>query len=206
MSLFWVRLSRRLVFCLPNLGEWAWIALQKKISFWFWNETISCTLNLPWVKMVNSFWWKCHFWPFSISWQTPCSPSNKIFCWKLCEQVYKQRSWKRLHSGHAVMRSESQKLCGPAEIINHKSCEGQEENTTQCNTNCFLSCKCLEVFNGHIYILLNHNHSVSASAYTERTERIKLFLLKIRFIKCKQMSFPVCLKPAVLNFNFAESI
>lgn len=40
----------------------------------------------------------------------------------------------------------------------------------------------------------------------KKEKRTKLFLLKIRFIKCKQISFPVCLKLAVLNFTFAESI
>lgn len=47
-------------------------------------------------------------------------------------------------------------------------------------------------FNELIYTLLNQNF-LSMLVYTwgKKKKRTKLFLLKIRFIMCKQMSFPV---------------
>lgn len=130
-------------------------------------------------------------------------PRNNSFLQELCEQICKQWSRRELHLGHTSMLSETQQLFVPQKV---KIVTAVKARRKQYKTNCFLPCKCLEVFNEHVYILLNHNCSASTSVDIGRTKRIKHFLLKIWFIRYKQMSFPVCLKLAVLNFNSAESI
>lgn len=51
---------------LKDLGWGLWTGpLQKSISL-FWIAALSWTL-----KLGSAFWWKCHFWQFDISWQTP---------------------------------------------------------------------------------------------------------------------------------------
>lgn len=66
-----------------------------------------------------------------------------------------------------------------------------------------------QFLNEYVYIIWNKDF-LSVLVYTQegkkKEKRTKLFLLEIRFIKCKQISFPVCLKLAVLNFTFGESI
>jgi len=64
-----------------------------------------------------------------------------------------------------------------------------------------------EFFNEYVCILLNQNFlSVIVYYIHSRKKTPKVFLLRIRFIKCKQMPFPVCLKLEVLSCSFAESI